>query len=70
MFLVVVLKPLFAMQEYPPIATEEIPKPLTVLSTDTLLDCLLEKSLPSASTAISPPLNTVPATAKVRKSDK
>ena len=38
MFIVVVLKLLFAKQEYPPAASEEIPKPFTVASTDTLLD--------------------------------
>ena len=38
MFIVVVLKLLFAKQEYPPAASEEIPKPFTVVNTDTLLD--------------------------------
>ena len=38
MFIVVVLKLLFAKQVYSPTASEEIPKPFTVVSTDTLLD--------------------------------
>ena len=62
MFIVVVLKLLFAKQEYPPSPSEEIPKPFTVLNTDTLFDWLVEKSIPFASTAISLPLTTVPAT--------
>ena len=59
-FIVVVLKLLFAKQEYLPIASEKIPKPFTVVSTDTLLDWLVEKSIPFASTPISLPLTTVP----------
>ena len=38
MFIVVVLKLLFAKQVYLPSASEEIPKPFTVLNTDTLFD--------------------------------
>ena len=38
MLIVVVLKLLFAKQEYPPSPSEEIPKPFTVVNTDTLLD--------------------------------
>ena len=38
MFIVAVLKLLFAKQKYPPSASVEIPKPFTVLNTDTLLD--------------------------------
>ena len=38
MFIVVVLKLLFTKQEYPPSASEEIPKLFTVLNTDTLID--------------------------------
>ena len=38
MFIVVVLKLLFAKHVYSLIASEKIPKPSTVLNTDTLLD--------------------------------
>ena len=62
MFIVVVLKLLFAKHVYSLIASEKIPKPSTVLNTDTLLDWLVEKSIPFASTAISLSLTTVPAT--------
>ena len=37
-FLLVVLKLLLAKQEYPTTASEESPKPFTVVSTDTLFD--------------------------------
>ena len=61
MFIVVVLKLLFTKQEYPPSASEEIPKLFIVLNTDTLIDWLVEKSVPFPFMVLSCPL-TVPAT--------